>query len=318
MNWKNTRVLVTGGTGFVGSHLVETLINKGASVAATFQVLRPDSYFQQHQLSSKTWLSQTDVTDFQAVFNLVSKLEIEYIFHLAAQPIVETAYYNPRETFSSNVMGTVNILEAARLYPKIKAVVVASSDKAYGKLTKKKYLETDALRGSNPYETSKSAADLITTTYAKTYNLPVTVSRFGNIYGAGDLNYSRIIPGIMRSLILADAILQLRSDGSFVRDYLHVKDVVAGYLLLAEKIKKSAGEAFNFGSNDTYSVLDLIKLTEKVLQRKIPYKILNTAKDEIPYQSLDYRKAKEKLAWGPKMTLENSLKDVLEFYQHIL
>jgi len=317
MNWKNKRVLVTGGTGFVGSHLIESLVKKGASVVSTFQVIRPNSYFDEKKLLSKVTLSQTDVTNFEKLFDLVTKLEIEYIFHLAAQPIVETAYYNPRRTLNTNIMGTVNVLEAARLYPKIKAVVVASSDKAYGKSKGEKYLETDPLRGTHPYEVSKSATDLIATTYAKTYGLPVVTTRFGNIYGEGDQNYSRIIPGIMNSII-SKTTLELRSDGSFVRDYLHVKDVVSGYLLIAENIAICKGEAFNFGSNDTHSVLDLLAIAEKSLSRKISYTIQNTAKNEIPYQSLDFSKAKKQLLWTPKMTLKKSLHEIFEYYKNIL
>jgi CDP-glucose 4,6-dehydratase len=317
MKWRNKRVLVTGGTGFVGSHLVEQLTTQGAQVVSTFQTQDPQSYFSIKQLAAKTILSQTDINSFEAVHHLVTKYSIEYIFHLAAQPLVEVAYYNPRQTLATNIMGTVNILESVRLYPGVKAVIVASSDKAYGKLTQKKYKEDSPLKGDHPYDVSKSATDLITLTYARTYQVPAIVTRFGNIYGPGDLNYSRIIPGMMKCVIEGQK-LELRSNGQFIRDYLHVRDVVSGYLLLAEKNKKILGEAFNFGSHDTCSVLELIKTAERVLQKPIPYVIKNTAKNEIPYQSLDYKKAKQSIGWQPELTLEKTLPEIFEYYQQIL
>jgi len=278
-NLKNKTILVTGGTGFVGSHLVEELIDQGANVITTYQSLDPKSYFFTQKLDKKTVLAPVDIVNFERIFDLITKYEVDFIFHLAAQPLVEAAYYHPRRTLDSNISGTTNILECARLYPRIKGVIVASSDKAYGKLSKSKYVESDSLRGDHPYEVSKSAADLIAYSYYKTYGVPVVITRFGNIYGEGDLNYSRIIPGIMKSLI-KDEVLSIRSDGKYVRDYLYVKDVVRGYLMLANNIREVKGEAFNFGSDDTFSVLELIRIVEKSLKKKLKYKILDKAKNE--------------------------------------
>ncbi|MCA9371637.1 GDP-mannose 4,6-dehydratase [Candidatus Woesebacteria bacterium] len=312
LNGKN--ILVTGGTGFVGSHLVEDLDNLGVHVITTYQSLNPYSYFIQQQLSKRVTVAPVDIVDFERLFDLVTKSEIDYIFHLAAQPLVETAYYNPRRTLDTNIRGTINILESARLYPRIKGIIVASSDKAYGKLEgKDKYKESDPLRGDHPYEVSKSAADLITTSYYKTYDVPVVTTRFGNIYGEGDLNFSRIIPGIMKSLI-TNQTLQLRSDGSHVRDYLYVKDVVDGYILLAQHIDEIKGEAFNFGSHETYSVLALIQEVEKALKQKIQYIVLNESKNEIPYQSLNFTKIKKRLSWEPKRTLKTITQTVFDWY----
>ena len=307
-------VLVTGGTGFVGSHLVEELVNQGANVVTTFEFTDPYSYFMVKELDKKVTVANIDIGEFFRVFDLVTKFEIEYIFHLAAQAIVTTAYSNPRRTLESNIMGTTNVLESARLYPKIKAVVVASSDKAYGKLEvgKYTYAEVDPLRGDHPYDVSKSATDLIANMYAKTYQVPVVITRFGNIYGEGDNNFSRIIPGIMRSL-LKDETLELRSDGKAVRDYLYVKDVVKGYLMLAQKIDEVKGEAFNFGSNDTFSVIELIKEIEKTLKVKVPYKILNIAKNEIPYQSLSYEKIK-RIGWKNEDSVKTTAKRIYRWY----
>jgi len=314
---KGKKILVTGGTGFVGSHLVEELVKRGVTVITTYQTTNPKSYFIVQKLGEKVTIVKCDVCNFEIIFDIVTKFDIEYIFHLAAQPLVDVAYYNPKRTLYSNILGTINVLESARLFPKIKAVIIASSDKAYGKLSKKKYVETDPLRGDHPYEVSKSAADLISYSYFKTYMVPVVTTRFGNIYGEGDLNFSRIIPGIMKTVVNKEA-LNIRSNGKYVRDYLYVKDVVNGYILLAENIEKVKGEAFNFGSNAMLSVLEVLKLSEKVLKQKIDYKILDIAKNEIPYQSLNYSKIKKILKWQPKYLINLTLPQILEWYQKII
>lgn len=315
-NFFGKNVLVTGGTGFVGSHLVEELVNLGANVITTFEYTDPSSYFMVKGLDKKATMVNIDIGQFDKVFDTVTKLEVDYIFHLAAQAIVTTAYANPRRTLESNIMGTTNVLESARLYPKIKAVVVASSDKAYGKLESGQYVETDPVKGDHPYDVSKSATDLISRMYFKTYNVPVVITRFGNIYGEGDNNFSRIIPGIMMSL-LKNEILELRSDGKAVRDYLYVKDVVKGYLMLAEKVDEVKGEAFNFGSNDTLSVIELINKIEKALNMKVPYKVLNITKNEIPYQSLNYDKIK-KIGWKNDSLVSKTAENIYSWYKGIL
>ncbi len=310
-------ILVTGGTGFVGSHLVEELVKEGAHVITTYQTLNRQSYFFTRNLESKVLMVGADVCNFQQIFNIVTKNNVEYVFHLAAQPLVEPAYYNPQQTLYTNVLGTVNVLESVRLFPKIKGLVVASSDKAYGKLAKKKYTETDDLRGDHPYEVSKSAADLISSAYFKTYGIPVVTTRFGNIFGEGDLNFSRIVPGIMKSII-NDEKLILRSNGKYIRDYLYVKDVVRGYLLLVKNIKQTRGEAFNFGSRETLSVFDLINIVQKKLGKKVNYKIIDTAKNEIPYQSHNYNKIWKKLGWQPQHSLSSTIDQIAGWYKNHL
>lgn len=311
---KNKNVLITGGTGFVGSHVVEALLREKAHVITTYQTHDPLSYFSTQGFDKKVTMVQVDINDYEKVFDVITKFHIEYIFHLAAQPLVDVAYANPKQTLYSNILGTINILESARLYPRVKAVVVASSDKAYGKLDSGKYKETDALRGDHPYEVSKSAADLICNSYYKTYKVPVVVSRFGNIYGEGDLNFSRIIPGALQSLLNAET-LAIRSNGKFIRDYLYVKDVVNGYLLLAQNIEKVKGQAFNFGSTENLSVLDVVSTIEKTLKRKIKHTILDNAHNEIPYQSLDYSKISRTLGWKPKFTMKKVLPQIYKWYK---
>jgi len=316
MDLTGANILVTGGTGFVGSHLVEKLLVLKANVITTYQSNNPHSYFNTQKLADKVTKMDIDVRNFGQLFDIVTKFKVDYIFHLAAQPLVEVAFYNPKSTLESNIMGTVNIMEAARLHPRIKGIIVASSDKAYGKSMKNKYIEDDPLRGDHPYEVSKLAADLIAYSYFRTYGLPVTITRFGNIYGEGDLNFCRIIPGIMKSLI-TDETLEIRSDGTFVRDYLNVKDVVDGYLMLADHIQQTKGQAYNFGSKDTLSVLGVIKIVERTLKLKVNYQIINNAKNEIPFQSLDYSKIKNQLNWSPLRNIVKSLPTIYSWYKRI-
>lgn len=311
---KGKNILVTGGTGFVGSHLVEALIKLGATVIVPYRSIDPRSYFSTQQLHKHTVMVQGDVKNFQEVFDIVTKYEIEYIFHLAAQAIVTTAYHNPLETFQTNIIGTANILEAARLYGKVKGIIIASSDKAYGK-SDKPYKESDALRGDHPYEVSKSAADLISQTYYKTYTLPIVVTRFGNIYGPGDLNFNRIIPGIIKTLITGNTLM-LRSDGTYKRDYVYVKDVCSAYLFLLRHLEKIRGESFNISNGNSIAVLEMVKSAEKAFNKKIHFKIINSAINEIKNQHLNYSKIK-KIGWKPSYNLPASLRETYTWYvQH--
>lgn len=310
--------LVTGGAGFIGSHLVETLVKKGVRVFVLDLFSPIPSYFSIQKLERKATFVKADVSDFEKINSIIKKYKIDCIFHLAAQALVEKAYKDPKTTLTTNIIGTVNILESARVNRHVKAVIVASSDKAYGKQLEEKgeqqYSETDPLHGDHPYEVSKSCADLIAQTYHKTYGLPVAIARFGNVYGGGDLNFNRIIPGIMEALI-KHKTFEIRSNGRYVRDYVYVADVVRGYLLMAKNINKIKGEAFNFGARDSYSVLELIKLIELNLHKKLKYKILNTAQNEIPYQSLDWSKIRKTLGWEPRYSISQTTKQIFEWYK---
>jgi len=307
---------VTGGTGFVGSHLVQELIALGARVVVMSRSSDPYGYFASEQLHQRVILAQGDVNDERRVFDIVTKYEISSIYHLAAQPLVTTALINPRETLETNIMGTVNVLEAARRSPLVEGVILASSDKAYGKLDRP-YRESDPLKGDHPYEVSKSAADLIAQTYSKTYNVPVVITRFGNIYGAGDTNPSRVVPGILLS-VLRNEPFQIRSSGQYKRAYVHVNDVVSGYIVLAVKAAQYKGESFNFGSSEIYSVIDLVHLIEDALHISIPYDILNTAINEIPSQSLSFEKARSFLSWSPKYRLGEQVLEMFEWYSQYI
>lgn len=310
------KILVTGGTGFVGSHLVEDLAKLSDKITVTVHHKIPQhSYFESRGLHKKTHLETVDLIDFKKVNKLIYKNKFDFVFHLAAQPLVEKAFLNPKQTFYSNIVGTINLLESIRMNPTVEGIVVASSDKAYGILDKNKYSESDPLSGRHPYEVSKSATDLIAYSYFFTYGLPVCTTRFGNIYGEGDIHYSRLIPGIMRAF-LNGKIFQIRSNGKYVRDYLYVKDVTRGYIMLANEINRFRGEAFNFGSEENLSVIGLIQKLEKKLNLEIKYHILDNADKELPYQSLDFSKVKKKLGWKPEFNIESTAIAIFEWYKN--
>ncbi len=312
---KNKKILVTGGAGFIGSHLVEELVNQGADVTVIDLKIHPKSVFSVNKLKRKVKVKFLDIGRRNNVSRFFQNYTPSYIFHLAAEPIVGKALEEPYKTYETNIMGTINILEEGRKNKKIKGIIVASSDKAYGK-TKDTYTEESPLRGDHPYDVSKSSADLISNTYYKTYGLPVVITRFGNVYGEGDPHFNRIIPGICEALIKNKTLL-IRSDGTYVRDYLYVKDVVAGYIFLLKNLENIKGEAFNFSSGDNLSVIELIAKIEKALGLKIKYKILNKAKNEIPYQHLNDSKIK-KLGWKNLHNFETSINSTLCWYRKIL
>jgi len=264
------------------------------------------------QLDRSVVLAAGDVTDRRRITDIVTKYEIQTIYHLAAQAIVETAYNNPIETITTNVIGTAHILDAAWTSGTVQKIFITSSDKAYGK-SNVPYKEDHPLRGDHPYEASKSAADLIAHSYVKTYNAPVVTVRFGNIYGPGDLNVSRIIPGIIRA-VLSGEELPLRSNGTFVRDYVYVGDVVESYLFLLDHFSEAKGEAYNIASETSLSVIELLSQAEKILKTRIRYSIQNTQKNEIPYQHLDWSKIR-KLGWKPKFSLKKGLLETYKWYR---
>lgn len=308
-------IIVTGGAGFIGSHLVARLVELGEHVVVVDQKVEKRSYFATQDLRRSVLFERVNVGNRTSIHRLISKYDSMFIFHLAAETIVSTCYENPWRTMETNIMGTVNLLEEVRTNKKIHGMIVASSDKAYGK-TKTTYTENSPLSGDHPYDVSKSSADLITLAYAKTYGSPVAVTRFGNVYGEGDIHYDRLIPGISRAIAKKETLI-IRSDGTYVRDYVYVEDVVNGYVLLWKKFKEAKGQAFNFSSPDTYSVLQVLDLAEKKLKIPIGYKILNNALNEIPYQHLDDSKIRS-FGWKNMYRLGEILPKIVEWYgKHI-
>jgi len=298
MEIKSKNVLVTGGAGFIGSHLVDRLVQEGANVF----VIDNLSSGRKENLNPDAKLYECDVRG-KDVPRIIEKESIEVVFHLAAQPIVDKAYESPVEAIETNVMGTVNVLEACRKKGDVKSIVIVSSDKAYGKSKELPYKETSPLKGDHPYDVSKSAADLIGQTYFSTYGMPVVITRFSNVFGPRDFNLSRIFPGAMEAIIKEKEFL-IRSDGKMIREYTYVEDIADGCVKLAQKTDDVRGEAFNFGSKNVLSVIEVVEKIEEVLGKKINCKILNIAKNEIPAQYLDWTKAKEKLGWEPKTSFD--------------
>ncbi len=306
LNPKN--ILVTGGAGFIGSHLVDELVNENYAVFVVDNL----SSGRKENINPKATFYQLDVRS-KDVFNILEKENIDTVFHLAAKPIVEDAYQNPLEAIEVNIIGTANVLEACRKKGNLQSIVVVSSDKAYGTSDNLPYKETHALKGGHPYDASKSSADLIAQTYAKTYSMPVVITRFSNVFGPRDYNLSRIIPGIVEAAI-KNKELSIRSDGTMVREYTYVKDIVDGCIILARD-RKNFGEAFNFGSKNIFNVIEVIKSIEKILHVKVKYKILNIAKNEIPAQYLDWSKARKKLGWEPKKSFKDGIKETFDWYR---
>jgi len=315
--WKDKKVLITGFEGFLGSNLTKAILQTKANVVGldikTFRkktILCPQDY-------RKIVVYKGSVTDRNLVRDILRKHSINIIFHLAAEAIVSRSQANPLKAFKSNIVGTWEVLEAVRLQGNVKAVVVASSDKAYGSHKKLPYCEEAPLIANHPYDVSKSCADLITNTYFHTYGLSVAITRCGNIYGPGDFNFSRLIPDAMRSLAI-NKILKIRSDGTFVRDYVYVDDIVAGYIKIAELMQKKSlsGEAFNLSDEKPVTVVKLLKVIEKVNfgETKLKYKIMNTAKFEIKEQYLSAAKAWRVLGWKPRYSLREGLGKTAEWY----
>lgn len=317
--WRNKNVFVTGGTGFLGSYLVKELVDNGANVTILVRDVIPKSNLYNGNQYTKINVVNGSLEDYKLIERALGEYEIDTIFHLAAQAIVGVANRNPLGTFSANIEGTWNILEAARRSPLIKRVVVASSDKAYGDQEKLPYDEEMPLQGKHPYDVSKSCADLIAQSYYETYKLPVCITRCGNLYGGGDLNFNRIIPQTIQ-LVLNGQAPVIRSDGSFIRDYFYVEDAVKAYMQLAEKIEdyNLGGEAFNFSNEIQLTVLQLVEKLLKALGSELKPVILNEGSNEIKHQYLSAKKAREVLGWSPIYTIDEGIKKTIEWYKSFL
>jgi CDP-glucose 4,6-dehydratase len=316
--WPERSVLVTGATGFLGGWLVRALLEERAHVVALIRDTVPTSMLYQEGLINRIVVVQGDVQDGPLLRRILSEYSVSTVFHLAAQAIVGVANADPVGTLETNVRGTWTLLEAARQC-RVREIVVASSDKAYGASANLPYLEDHPLRGQFPYDVSKSCADLICAMYADTYKLPVVVTRCANLFGGGDLNFSRTIPGVILATSRGERF-RIRSDGSFVRDLLYVKDAVTAYMTLATALANDSslvGEAFIFSSETRISVLQLVRQVLEVMgQPRLEPIIQNIATAEIREQYMDCEKSRRVIGWSPFYTLEQALRETVLWYRH--
>jgi len=306
--------LVTGATGIVGGWLVKALVDRGDRVACLIRDLVPDANFYALGLDRKVATVRGALENLDDVVRALNEYEVEVCYHLGAQAIVTTGNRNPLSTFESNIKGSWNVLEAARHHRLLKRLVFASSDKAYGDLETLPYTEEMPLRGSHPYDASKSCADLLAQCYLTTYKVPVAIVRCGNIYGGGDTNFNRIIPGTIKSALAGERPV-IRSDGTPLRDYLYVQDAVSAYLALGAS---DATGAFNFGTETPTSVNDVVRLILTLLGSKLHPDVRNEASNEIAQQWLSSKKARERLGWKPQYDLKRGLAETVAWYRQNL
>ena len=318
--WLDRPVLVTGATGLLGGWLVQRLLTLGATVVCIVRDDAPMSRLEREKIGAGAAIVHGDIRDQSLIERALGEYEIETVFHLAAQTVVGVANRNPISTFESNIQGTWTVLEACRRSPRVAQIVVASSDKAYGSQDILPYAEDAPLYGLHPYDVSKSCTDLIAQTYAHTYGLPVVVTRCGNFYGGGDLNWNRIVPGTIRSIVRGERPI-IRSDGQFIRDYFYVEDGVDAYIHLAEQLilrPELRGRAYNFSNELQISVSALVERILKLMDTDLEPDIRNEASNEIRNQYLSAAKARQELDWHPSFTLDEGLESTIAWYQSFL
>lgn len=318
--WQDRRTLVTGATGLLGGWLVRRLLGAGADVVCLARDWVPQSELVRAHLLDRVKVVRGDICDQVLLERLLGEYEVTTVFHLAAQTIVSIASRNPVSTFEANIRGTWSLLEACRRSPMVGQIVVASSDKAYGDQEALPYDENMPLQGQHPYDVSKSCADLIAHAYAASYGLPVAITRCGNLYGGGDLNWNRLVPGTIRS-ILREQRPVIRSDGAYIRDYFYVEDGAAAYMLLAEHLAahpELRGEAFNLSNETRVTVLDLARRILALMGSDLQPDVRNEASNEIRCQYLSAEKARRVLGWQPLYSLEEGLDLTIRWYREFL
>ncbi len=321
--WSGASVLVTGGQGFVGSRLCERLLSEGARVVVPRRDVPALSRFRLDGLEQRCDVVAADVLDYESLVRVVNEYGVRAVFHLAAQTIVGTANRSPLSTFDSNIRGTYTLLEACRaaavVGDPLERIVVASSDKAYGESDELPYREQLALRPVYPYDVSKACADLIARSYAATFELPVAVTRLANVYGGGDFNFSRIVPDTAQALVEGRPPV-VRSDGTPERDYIHVSDAVEAYLAVAESLPGGRGRAWNAGSAEPVSVLEIVRRLIAVSGKELEPDVQGTGTPaaEISRQHLDSTLIREELGWEPKVGLDEGLREAWEWYEATL
>ncbi len=318
--WQDRPTLVTGASGLVGGWLVERLRCAGADVVCLMRDWVPQCQLMRSGNLDRVKIVRGGVCDQPLVERTLGEYEIDTVIHLAAQTIVGIANRNPVSTFESNIQGTWVLLEACRRSPRVRQIVLASSDKAYGAQERLPYDEATPLQGMHPYDVSKSCADLLGQSYAHTFGLPVAITRCGNFYGGGDLNWSRIVPGTIRSVLRGQRPV-IRSDGTFVRDYFYVEDGAAAYMLLAERLAVDPefhGHSFNFSNELQVTVSELVETITRVMGSSLAPEIRGEASNEIRHQYLSAAKARGTLGWRPLFTLETGLEKTVQWYREFL
>ncbi len=315
--WRDRPVFITGATGLVGGRLTKLLVEKEADVVCLVRDWVPQAELCRSGLLDRVKVVRGDVRDQELLERCIGEFEIDAVFHLAAQTIVGIANRNPASTFDTNIRGTYALLEACRRSPTVQRIVIASSDKAYGEQADLPYDESTPLAGKHPYDVSKACADMIAQSYAATFGLPVAVTRCGNFYGGGDLNWNRIVPGTIRSIIRGNKPI-IRSDGRFVRDYFHVADGAAAYVLLAERLTdmpELIGAALNFSNEEPIAVIDLVQKILRLMNSDLEPIVQNSATGEIREQYLGAQKARMILGWKPVMSLDDGLHEAIDWYR---
>ncbi len=319
--WKNRKVFITGASGLLGSSMVEELLSQGAIVTCLVRDWVHGSKLLESDYLSRCNIVRGDLVDYEVLLRGINEYEIDTVFHLGAQTIVGTASRSPISTFEANIKGTWNLLEACRQCSTlVERVLVASSDKAYGSHNNLPYTEETPLVGRFPYDVSKSCTDLLAMSYFHTYQTPIAVTRCGNLFGAGDLNFNRLIPGTIKSAFENESPI-IRSDGQFIRDYFYVSDAVDAYLALAERLPEEdfVGQDFNFGTETPLSVVELVdRILSTMGKTDLVPKILNQASHEIREQYLDCTKARRMLDWKPKRSFDEGLKQTVDWYTNWL
>lgn len=318
--WLDRPTFVTGATGLVGGWLVRQLVEAGADVVCLVRDWVPQSELVRASLIENVKVVRGDVRDQALLEQILGEYEISTVIHLAAQTIVTIANRNPISTFETNIGGTWALLEACRRSLTVRQIVLASSDKAYGDHESLPYDEETPLQGRHPYDVSKSCADLIAQAYATTYDLPLAITRCGNFYGGGDLNWNRIVPGTIRSVLRGNRPI-IRSDGQYIRDYFYVEDGAAAYMLLAEKLgenKNLFGQAFNFSNEIQVTVLELVERILKIMNSTYAPDVLCEATNEIRHQYLTAAKARKDLGWQSLFTLDEGLRRTINWYEEFL
>jgi CDP-glucose 4,6-dehydratase len=318
--WQDRPVLVTGASGLVGPSLVRRLLEVKADLVCVLRDWIPESELVRGGLLERVRVVRGDIRDQELMERVLGEYEVQTVFHLAAQAIVGIANRNPVSTFDSNIRGTWSLLEACRRSPTVQQIVTASSDKAYGDQAVLPYTEDAPLQGVHPYDVSKSCADLIARSYGLTYDLPVATTRCGNFYGGGDLNWSRIVPGTIRSVLRGQRPV-IRSDGRLVRDYFYVEDGAAAYMVLAEALAKRPdlrGQAFNFSNEENLTVLEMVSRVLRLMESDLTPDIRNEASHEIERQFLSAEKARRELSWKPLYSLDRGLGATIDWYRRHL